>query len=246
MGLQSCKSPNFWILGLQLDIWVLAQWPGIENTIRGRWWLSSSPGCGEFYESCESMFAHGSSIHQKWSNYALTNLFDLCRSMWVIDLLITLPSHHLGAPARPSTPKVLRARECAPTPCPSVIFTLWTHIWIHQGVGGASISVIGLVITSYIVTTGSTGVTSSITTLTLGLWLIVKCTSPWSQEYVSMWNTLTNGGDARDEAEWLPSALPLWELHSWGNCKCLEPWLERKTNTKLGLEDTIKFWSVNS
>ncbi len=33
-------------------------------------------------ESCESMFAHGLSMHQKCSNYALTNLlFDLCRSV---------------------------------------------------------------------------------------------------------------------------------------------------------------------
>jgi hypothetical protein len=38
-----------------------------------------SPGRGE---SCESVFAHGSSVHQKCSNYALTNLlFGLCKSM---------------------------------------------------------------------------------------------------------------------------------------------------------------------
>jgi hypothetical protein len=43
-------------------------------------------------ESCESMFAHGSFVHQKCSNYALTNLFGLCRSMWIIDFLVTLPS----------------------------------------------------------------------------------------------------------------------------------------------------------
>ncbi len=52
MGLQSCGSPNFmtpnmWIPG-QNDIWVLALWPNIENTIRGKvvaspksrsWWI---------------------------------------------------------------------------------------------------------------------------------------------------------------------------------------------------------------
>jgi hypothetical protein len=33
-------------------------------------------------ESCESVFAHGLSVHQKCSNYALINLlFGLCKSM---------------------------------------------------------------------------------------------------------------------------------------------------------------------
>jgi hypothetical protein len=51
-------------------------WLGIENTkILGRG------------ESCESVFACGLFVHQKCSNYALTNLFGLCRSVWVIDCL---------------------------------------------------------------------------------------------------------------------------------------------------------------
>jgi hypothetical protein len=57
------------------------------------WWLFPSPGCGE---SCEFVFARGSFVHQKCSNYALINLlFGLCRSVLVIDLLITLPVHIL-------------------------------------------------------------------------------------------------------------------------------------------------------
>jgi hypothetical protein len=51
MGLQSCKSPNFrnfetpnlGVLG-QNDIWVLAPWPGIENTIRRKVVASLKPG----------------------------------------------------------------------------------------------------------------------------------------------------------------------------------------------------------
>jgi hypothetical protein len=38
--------------------------------------LFPNPGHGEF---CESMYACGLSMHQKCSNYALTNLFGLCR-----------------------------------------------------------------------------------------------------------------------------------------------------------------------
>ncbi len=44
----------------------------------------------------------------------------------------------------------------------------------------------------------------------------------------------------KDEAQWLPSVLPFWELHSCGSYKCSEPWLERQTSTKLGPHDTIR------
>ncbi len=55
--------------------------------------------CGE---SCESVYDRGSSIHQKCSNYALTNLlFGLCIFVRIIDLLVTHPSLHLGALACP-------------------------------------------------------------------------------------------------------------------------------------------------
>ncbi len=56
------------------------------------------------------------------------------------------------------------------------------------------------------------------------------------RKYVYMWNMLSQ----RDGAQWLPSAFPLWELHSCKSCKCSEPWLERKTSTKLSLHDTIR------
>jgi hypothetical protein len=59
-----------------------------------------------------------------------------CKSVQVIDLLVVLPSPHLEALARPSTPKVFQAKECAPIPYPSIVFTLWTCSWIHQGVWG--------------------------------------------------------------------------------------------------------------
>ncbi len=85
-GLPKLWESQFWEfwdsnLGVprQNDIWVLALWPGTKITIRGKVVASPSSGHGE---SCESMFAHGSSVHQKCSNYALTNLlFGLCTSM---------------------------------------------------------------------------------------------------------------------------------------------------------------------
>jgi len=79
-------------------------------------------------------------MHQKCSNYALTNLlFGLCRSMWIIELLVTLPGPHFKAPARPFIPKVLRAKERAPTPYPSTIFTFRLAIETTKKFGGASI-----------------------------------------------------------------------------------------------------------
>jgi hypothetical protein len=48
------------------------------------------------------------------------------------------------------------------------------------------------------------------------------------------------GENARDEALWLPSALPLWELHLCKSYECLEPWLKKHTSAKLGPQDIIK------
>jgi hypothetical protein len=62
-------------------------------------------------------------MHQKCFSYALTNLFDLCKSVWVIDPLVTHLSPHPRAPERPSTPRVLQARERTPILYPFVVFT---------------------------------------------------------------------------------------------------------------------------
>ncbi len=128
VSLQSCGSPNFGNfripnLGVpgQNNIWVLALWLGTENTTKGK--MVASPK-SRLWWLCESMFARGKSVHQKCSNYALTNLlFGLCKFVWIIDLLVTLPNPHPGVAARPSTPKMLRVRERAPTPFPFIFFT---------------------------------------------------------------------------------------------------------------------------
>jgi hypothetical protein len=51
-----------------------------------------SPNLGHG-ESCESMFACGSSMHQKCSDYALTNLlFSLCKYVSISEPLVIRPS----------------------------------------------------------------------------------------------------------------------------------------------------------
>jgi hypothetical protein len=79
MGIQSRGSLNFGNFEThnlrvlrQNDIWVQAMWLSIENIIRGKVVISLSPKHGEF---CGSMFARGTFLHQKCSNYTLTNLF---------------------------------------------------------------------------------------------------------------------------------------------------------------------------
>jgi len=80
----------------------------------GRWWLPPSLGRGE---SCELVYACGSSVHQKCSNYALTNLlFNLRMFIWNIDFFVTRPNPHFGILTNPFHPQVLRTRECTPNP----------------------------------------------------------------------------------------------------------------------------------
>ncbi len=90
-------------------------------------------------ESYESMFACGSSVHRKCSNFALTNLlFGLYKSMWVIHFLVNLLNPHPRAPTRPSTHVMLWAREHAPTPFPSTIVTFGLAVESIKELGGAS------------------------------------------------------------------------------------------------------------
>jgi len=64
-------------------------------------------------------------MHQKCSNYTLTNLlFGLCRSLWIIDPLFIHTSPHLGAPTHPSTPEVLWTKCYLPPLMP-----LWRFLW---------------------------------------------------------------------------------------------------------------------
>jgi hypothetical protein len=99
----------------------------------GRWWLPPSPGHGEY---CESVFARGSSVHQKCSNYALTNLlFDLCRSVWIIDPFVTCHNPHPKAPTRPTTPEMLWVKEHTSTFYPSIVFILDSQLSPSRSLG---------------------------------------------------------------------------------------------------------------
>ncbi len=85
------------------------------------------------------VFAHGSFLHQKCSNYALINLlFGLCRFVWIIDSLITCPSPYPGALACLSIPELMRTMECTPIHYPFVIFTFRFIIESIKEFGGAS------------------------------------------------------------------------------------------------------------
>jgi len=113
MGFQSYESPN---LG------------NFEKVV-------ASPSLGP-NETCEFVFAHGLSMRHKCYNYALTNLlFGLCKFMWIINPLVNHFSPHPRAPASPSTPQVIQAKECTPTPYPSVVFTLNSQFSLSRNLG---------------------------------------------------------------------------------------------------------------
>ncbi len=81
-------------------------------------------------------------VHLRCSSCALTNLlFSLCRSVQVINLLVNLHNPHLGAPTCPSTPKMLWAKERAPTPSPFTIFIFGLAIESIKEPRGASTTI---------------------------------------------------------------------------------------------------------
>jgi hypothetical protein len=58
------------------------------------------------HQDLQHMFARASSVHQKCSNCALTNLlFGLCRFMWIIDLLVIHHNPHPKALECPFYPQ---------------------------------------------------------------------------------------------------------------------------------------------
>ncbi len=77
-------------------------------------------------------------VHQECYNYALTNLlFGLCKSMWIIDLLVICSSYHPGASTCPSSSKVLQAKVHTPTPYPFAVFTFGLIVESIKEFGGA-------------------------------------------------------------------------------------------------------------
>jgi hypothetical protein len=115
ISVQSGKSPNFGNFKTP-DLGVLGKMTfgcnphGQSHIIlwKGRWWLPPNLGRGE---SCEFIYVHGSSMHQKCFNYALTNLLlGLCTSIWIIDLLVTCPSPHPKTPTHPRPQNVVNKR----------------------------------------------------------------------------------------------------------------------------------------
>jgi hypothetical protein len=137
MGVQSDKSPNFENfetpnLGIPEKMTFGCSLHGKLHRIiqGGRWWLPPSLDRGEF---CESMYANGSSMHQKCSNYALTSLLLVCIDWYFNNWspLVTHPSPHPKALARPLTLEMLQTKEHTSILFSSIIF---------KEFGGVSIS----------------------------------------------------------------------------------------------------------
>jgi len=116
MGLQNCKNPNFknfktptWESWDKMTLGCMVPWLGTENTIRGK--VVTSPKFGSWWvlwvRVC-SWFIRAPNVLQLRTNQLV---FGLCRSVWIIELLVTLHSPHPGAPLRLSTPKCYKLRN---------------------------------------------------------------------------------------------------------------------------------------
>ncbi len=93
------------------------------------WWVLGIHVC--------MWFIHAPKVLQ----LCITNLlFGLCRSIWIIDMLIICPNPHPRTLACPYTLKVLQIKECTPTPYYFVVFTLGLAFESIKKFGGASIT----------------------------------------------------------------------------------------------------------
>jgi len=83
---------------------------------------------------------HGPKVHKKCFNYALINLlFGLCILIWIIDLLVNLCNPHPKAPTRPFCPKSVMNEGTYSNSFFFRCFHFRIHIWVFQGLWGASL-----------------------------------------------------------------------------------------------------------
>ncbi len=134
---QSYGSPKSWgsslweiqdshlgVLG-QNEIWVLVLWPTIEYTIRGK--VVASPKFGPWWVLWIRVYMW-LVCAPKCSNYALTNLlFDLCRSVWIIEVFFNLLS-----PIPKLQHTLLPSKVCEPGSAPPTLSPSTIHLWIHS------------------------------------------------------------------------------------------------------------------
>jgi hypothetical protein len=79
-------------------------------------------------KSCEFVYVGGSSVHQKCSNYALTNLlFSLCKSIWIIDSLVFCPNPIPKLQHTPLPSKCYKWRNKSQL---LLLFSLWDFHWV--------------------------------------------------------------------------------------------------------------------
>jgi hypothetical protein len=110
-------------------------WPSTNNIIKGKVMASLSLNYGE---SSKFVFARGSFVHQKWTNYSLTNLLSgLCKFVWIIDPFVIRSSPH------PEFQDVTLPSKCCelknvPNSLSFCCFHLRIKSWVYQRVWGAS------------------------------------------------------------------------------------------------------------
>ncbi len=108
----------------------------MENTIRGK--VVASPKSGPWWVLWICVYLWLICAPKVLQPCIDQLVFGLCRFVWVIDLLLIFFSPDPGAPACPSTPKMLWTKEGAPTPYPYDVYTFKFAIESTKEFGGAS------------------------------------------------------------------------------------------------------------
>jgi len=112
---------------------VLVSWLGTKYTIKGK--VVASPKSGSWWVLWIYVcmwFVHA----PKCFNYTLTNLlFGLCKSVWVIELFVNLPSPSWSS-STPLYPRSVVNEGTHPNSISFHYIHLYTYSWVHQGAWG--------------------------------------------------------------------------------------------------------------
>jgi hypothetical protein len=104
----------------------------------GRWWLPSVRAMVSLVCPCCPWLVLTPKVFQLCTNHLL---WVLCRYVWVSEAcqLFLIPSQSFSTPLYPSKCCELGSM---PRLLPLPLFSTWTHIWVSQGVGSASLHVL--------------------------------------------------------------------------------------------------------
>jgi len=110
----------------QNAIWMWASWRGTKYTRRRKVVASPKSGsCWVLWVRICLWFVLAPKVFQLCTKHLVFGFVQVCVSSWCLSFFL-IPSRNSSTPLYPF--KVLQAKECAPTPYSSIIFSLNSHL----------------------------------------------------------------------------------------------------------------------